>query len=114
MQNEHLLNARHRHVRKFPIQPEPGVVAEEVHWLRAASADVRVQALGSVRLGQVEDNLLDRNAVLRPNLARDAGEPLCVTRRYVQRIAPRGKLARVALSDSTRSPGDHRKHGSAL
>jgi len=65
-------------------------------------------------LGQVEDDLFDRNAVRRPNLAPDAGEPLCVTRHQVQRIAPRGKLARVALSDATRSPGDHRKHGSAL
>src|SRR5207245_210718 len=101
---EHFLNARHRHVRKFPIQAEPGVVDEEVQGLRAASADVGVQALGSVRLGQVEDNLLDRNAVRRPNLARDAGAPLCVTRHQVQRIAPRGKLARQYHPDLQDTP----------
>ena len=51
MQNEHLLNARQWHVRKFPVQAEPGVVDKEIHGLRAASAHVGVQALGSVHLG---------------------------------------------------------------
>ena len=81
---------------------------------RRTSAYVGVQALGSVRLGQVEDDLLDRYAVRRPDLARDASEPLGVTRHQEQHVAPRSKLARIALSDATRSSGDHRKHGAAL
>jgi len=83
-----------------PYRPNPALLTRRV--------------TGSVRLGQVEDDLLDRYGVRRPDLSRDASEPLGVTRRQEQRITPRGKLARIALSDATRSSGDHRKHGAAL